>query len=153
MKKIIKDYVYEGLGFPFLLHNVEVVKLQGELHPKIDVRKVADIAIKTLVLQKNRLTGNQIKFIRIYLAMSLRKFAALVNESHMAVKKWENFKDETTNMDRNIEIMIRLHVYNEIIIKKSSNKKNKDKLNFYHQFLTLSKIFSGEHLKQIHKNI
>ena len=33
----------------------------------------------------------EIKFIRIYFSMSLREFAEIVNESHMAVKKWGNY--------------------------------------------------------------
>ena len=41
-----------------------MVKFGDTYHPKIDVRKIADSVIQSLVLQKSRLTGNQIKFIR-----------------------------------------------------------------------------------------
>ena len=97
-KKIIKKFIYEGLGFPYELHNIEMVEVNGKLHPKIDVKKVADSAIKSLVSQSSRLTGNQIKFIRTYFSKSLREFSEIVNESHMAIKKWEDFKDKVTNM-------------------------------------------------------
>jgi len=141
MKKIIaKNYIYEGLGFPIELRDVEMVKIDGELHPKIDVRKIADLAIKSLVLQNKRLTGNQIKFIRTYYSMSLREFSKIVNESHMAIKKWEDYKDKPTNMDKNIEIMIRLQIYNRIISDKKSDKRGK--MNFYKHFLTLVNMFS-----------
>lgn len=139
-KKIIKNYTYNGLGFPVELHNVEMIKFGKEVHPKIDVRKVADAVIQSLVLQKSRLTGNQIKFIRTYFSMSLREFAKVVNESHMAVKKWEHFKDETTNMDKNIEIMLRLHIYDHIFMKTKND--NKGKIEFYNKFLALTEIFS-----------
>ena len=139
-KKIIKSYIYNGLGFPVELHNVEMVMFHGESHPKIDVRKVSDFAIKSLVSQKSRLTGNQIKFIRTYFSMSLREFAKIANESHMAVKKWEDFKNDPTNMDKNIEIMLRLHIYDHVVIKIKNN--NKDKINFYNQFVTLTEMFS-----------
>ncbi len=128
-KKITKKYIYTGLGFPIELYNVEMVKVHGEFHPKIDVRKIADQAIESLVTQKTRFTGNQIKFIRTYLSMSLRTFATVVNESHMAVKKWENFGDSSTKMDANIESMLRLYIYDHII---KANKKNKD--NFYNHY-------------------
>lgn len=141
-KKIVKTYVYNGLGFPIELHNVEMVMLDGELHPKIDVRKTADLAIKSLVSQKSRLTGNQIKFIRIYFSMSLREFAKAVNESHMAVKKWENFKDDSTNMDKNIEIMLRLYIYNNLFIKTKND--NSVKIKFYRQYLDLIDFFSNQ---------
>lgn len=139
-KKIVKKYIYQGFGFPIELNDVEVVVLSGEAHPKIDVKKTAEVVIKSLVSQKSRLTGNQIKFIRTYFSMSLRVFAKLVNESHMAVKKWENFKNEPTNMDKNIEIMLRLHIYSQVSIKDKNDKK--EKIEFYNQFLALTEMFS-----------
>lgn len=138
--KIVKNYTYNGLGFPVLLHNVEMVRLGGKLHPKIDVRKTADLAIESLVSQNSRLTGNQIKFIRTYFSMSLREFSGVVNESHMAVKKWEDFGSEPTKMDRNIEIMLRLHIYDQVVIKAKNGKKVK--IEFYSKFLALTEMFS-----------
>ena len=72
--------------------------------------------------------------------MSLRKFAKVVNESHMAVKKWEDFKDDPTNMDRNIEIMLRLHIYDHVIIKTKNDQK--EKVKFYNQYIALTEMFS-----------
>src|SRR5579864_6768019 len=125
-KKVMKTFTYEGLGFPIELHDVEMVMIDGEYAPKIDVRAIADDAIKSLVLQKTKLTGNQVKFIRTYFSASLRDFGKIVNESHMAVKKWENFKDKSTNMDPNIETRIRLYIYDKICVKNKN-----DKINFY----------------------
>ena len=138
-KKIVKNYTYNGFGFPVELHDVEMVLINDEFHPKIDVRKVSDLVIKSLVLQNSRLTGNQIKFIRTYLSMSLREFAKVVNESHMAVKKWEDYKDKPTNMDKNIEIMLRLHIYDYVVIKTKNNKGKK--IKFYNQFVALTEMF------------
>ncbi|SRR5579883_980049 len=143
-KKIKKNYLYHGLGFPIELRKVEMIKLNGELHPKINVRKIADLAINSLISQKSRLTGNQIKFIRSYFSMSLREFAGVVNESHMAVKKWENFKSDPTNMDRNIEIMLRLHIFDRIAIKSKNTKSNK--LDFYTHFKKLTEMFAHKML-------
>lgn len=135
-KKIVKNYTYTGLGFPIALHNVEMVKFEKKLHPKIDARKIADSAIKALVAQESRLTGNQIRFIRSYFSMSLRDFAKVVNESHAAVKKWEDFSNEPTNMDLNIEVMLRLYIYNQVIIKTDGKK-----IEFYNRYVQLTKIF------------
>ena len=140
-KKVVVNYIYNGLGFPVELHNVEMVMFNGELHPKIDVKKISNVVIKSLVAQKKRLSGNQIKFIRTYFSMSLREFAKVVNESHMAVKKWEDFGDEPTNMDRNIEIMLRLHIYDNVTIQKNKNVK----MEFYNKFLALTEMFSYQH--------
>ena len=142
MKKTVKKYVYEGLGFPVELHDVEMVKIDGDFHPKIDIKKISTNVVSSLVLQEKRLTGNQIKFIRSYFSMSLRDFAKIMNESHMAVKKWEDFNDKPTNMDKNIEIMLRLHLYDRIISGKKATGKLK--LEFYDQFLNLKTIFSRQ---------
>ena len=134
--KIIKHFMYNGLGFPIELHNVTMIKINDEWHPKIDVRKISEEAIKALVTQENRLTGNQIKFIRSYFAMSLREFAEnVVHESHTAVSKWEKNGNGFTNMDINIEKVIRLYVYD-----KSFVKTNKQRIDFYTLYQRLSQL-------------
>lgn len=138
--KILKNFTYNGLGFPIKLHNVEMAMIEGELHPKIDVKEISESAIKSLVRQENRLTGNQIKFIRTYFSMSLREFSKVVNESHMAVKKWEDFGNKPTNMDLNIEILLRLHIHNQV----AAVKTNKDKIEFYDQYTALTTLFSEQ---------
>ena len=122
--KIIKKYTYEGLGFPIELTNVEMVYISGEYHAKIDVRTIAEQVMRLLPFQEERLTGSQIKFIRSYFAMSLRKFAKeVVKESHMAVAKWEKFGHHPTNMDVNTEIMLRLYIFETICVKTAKEKK------------------------------
>jgi len=134
-QKIVKTFIYEGFGFPIELHNVEMIMVNGEYAPKIDVRAVADSTMKSLVLQKTKLTGDQIKFIRTYFSASLREFSKIVNESHMAVKKWEDFKNMQTNMDPNIETRIRLYIYDKICVKNSN-----DKIKFYDQYQAINEI-------------
>jgi hypothetical protein len=73
--KIMKTYIYEGLGFPIELHNVEMNQIRGEYIPKLDIEAIAGDAIKNLVWQKTKLSGNQIKFVRDYFSQSLREFA------------------------------------------------------------------------------
>ena len=116
--KTLKNYSYDGLGFPIKLQNVTMLLIDGEWSPKIDVRKVAENAIRELPYQKERLSGNQVKFIRTYFEMSLREFGPnVVKESHNAVAKWEKFAEEPTNMDENIESMLRLHVIEKVSVR------------------------------------
>ncbi|MCO4756261.1 MAG: hypothetical protein KC478_17395 [Bacteriovoracaceae bacterium] len=128
--KIAKTYTYNGLGFPIKLQNVTLLLVDGEWSPKIDVRKVAENTIRELPYQEERLTGYQIKFIRSYFDMSLRDFAKqVVSESHNAVAKWERFGEGPTNMDENIESMLRLY-----IIDKVSTKTKKQAQEFIKSF-------------------
>lgn len=139
IKKLMKTHTYDGFGFPIELHNVEMIMVNGEYAPKIDIRSLADKVIKNLVLQKTKLTGNQIKFIRIYFSKSLREFGKIVNESHTAVQKWEYFKNKSTNMDPNIEARIRLFIYDKICIKNKN-----DKLKFYDHYQAVTEIVSKQ---------
>lgn len=59
-------YEYEGLGFLVILENVKMFYINNEWHPKIDVRNIANKIIQELAVQEDKLTGNQLKFIRSY---------------------------------------------------------------------------------------
>ena len=134
-RKTQKKYIYEGLGFPVELNNIEIVKVQGEWVPKIDVREIALKTIRELPFQKTRLTGHQVRFIREYFQMSLREFSKIVHQSHAAVDKWEKFRNKETNMDSNIEVVLRLHIYHEVCAKTL-----KQKTNFYKAYEKISAI-------------
>src|SRR5262245_33971679 len=124
-RKIIEKFIYEGLGFPIELSQVEMIMIQNEWRPKINVRKVADKAIKALASQNEKFTGNQIKFIRTYFSMTLRDFAKnVVNASHTSVNKWEKFANKVTNMDINTEKMLRLYIYDKICMHTEKQKRN-----------------------------
>ncbi|QIV94028.1 helix-turn-helix transcriptional regulator [Allofrancisella frigidaquae] len=64
---------------------------------------------------KDRITGNQLKFIRSYFKMSLRQFSEVVNESHTAIAKWEKSGNEVAKMDLNIEKIIKMYICREVI--------------------------------------
>jgi DNA-binding transcriptional regulator YiaG len=124
-KKILKKYIYEGLGFSIELRDVEMVYVDNEWCPKLNVKDIASKVIKLLPFQNERLTGNQIYFIRSFLGMSLRKFAGdVVKESHMAVSKWEKYGSKSTNMDSNTEIVLRLYTYEKLCVKTAREKNN-----------------------------
>ena len=132
--KTIARMTYEGLGFPIELRNVKMVMINDEWHPKINMRKIADATMKVLASQEKRFTGYQVKFIRTYFNMTLRDFASeVVSESHTAVSKWEKFGSKPTNMDINIEKILRLYIYEKVnkkkkfyrdlVVKKNSEQK------------------------------
>jgi hypothetical protein len=136
-KKILKNYTYSGLGFPIKLKDVTMLLVGGEWSPKIDVRAIANNVIAVLPYQDERLSGNQINFIRTYFEMSLRDFASkVVNESHSAVAKWEKFGTNPTNMDENIESMLRLYIIDKVSVK--TKKQAQDFINKFRQIREMS---------------
>ena len=149
--KIEPTFLYEGLGFPIELENVEMININEEWHPKIDVHYIADEIIKKLATQEERLTGNQVKFIRSYFSMPLRKFGeTVVHESHTAVSKWENYGEDITNMNENTEQVLRLY-----IIEQTQTKTKAEQKNFYSNFKR-SRAFvnaKGKKPKPLHLNL
>lgn len=125
-RKIKKNYIYNGLGFPVCLKEVEMTEVLGEWAPKINVKKIASMAIKKLALQEEKLTGNQVKFIRGYFSMSLREFGnTIVKQTHSAVRKWESFKDHPTSMDENTEDILKLYITDKLSLIKNPDKFRK----------------------------
>ncbi|MCH9689157.1 MAG: hypothetical protein K0U10_00705 [Gammaproteobacteria bacterium] len=136
--KSVNNYMYEGLGFPVELETVNMVCINGDWLPTIDVQKVADKVIEKLAVQDARLTGNQVKFIRSYFAMSLREFGEkVVHESHMAVSKWEKKEDMHTKMNANTEHELRLYIIEK---KTASSKAAKPK--FFDIYLATKRFFT-----------
>src|SRR5262245_4610762 len=124
-RKVVDKIIYEGLGFPIELRHVEMLNIDGAWHPKIDVRKLADNVIKALAIQEQRFTVNQIKFIRTYFSMTLRVFAReVVHESHTAINKWEKKGNKVTDMDINIEKMLKLFIYERVCVKTAQQRKD-----------------------------
>ncbi|HAU1152657.1 TPA: hypothetical protein JBI12_12050 [Legionella pneumophila] len=139
--KIVPTFLYEGLGFPIELGNVETVKFNGEWLPKIDLQYIADEVIKKLAIQEERLTGNQVKFIRSYFSMPLREFGkTVVHESHTAVRKWESHGNEITNMNENTEQVLRFY-----IIEQTQTKTIADQKNFYSNFKRSRAFVNAKH--------
>ena len=138
--KTVKNYIYEGLGFPVELNDVEMVYIDNDWHPRIDVQKVADDVVKQLAIQKSRLTGTQVKFIRSYFSMPLRAFGEhVVHESHMAVKKWEQKGDSPTNMNSNTEHELRLY-----IVEKLYSRSSESKSKFYDIYMATKRFFNND---------
>lgn len=109
-EKIVKDFVYEGLGFPVVLESVVLFKIRGEWLPKIDVEAVSEAIFKFLPSKPAKLTGNEIKFIRTYLRKSKPAFAEIFRLSHTAVTKWETAGNSAAPISASQEIVLRLYL-------------------------------------------
>ena len=109
-EKIVKSFIYDGLGFPVILENVLFHKVRGKWLPKIDVEQLADVIFKILPSKPSKLTGNEIKFIRTYLNKSKPAFGELFKLSHTAVSKWENSGDAPAPISPSQEVVLRLYL-------------------------------------------
>lgn len=119
MKKIQKIFIDYGLGFPVKLFHVPMVKVRGVWTPEIDYNRLSMAVLRALCEKGTRLTGNEIKFIRLYFEMTLQEFAKRFSVSHVAVLKWEWMQNHATPMNWSTEKDIRL-----FLLSKISDKPN-----------------------------
>lgn len=115
--KVAKRFVDDGFGFPVVLRNVPMVKVRGVWTPKIDYNKLARSVLLALVESPVRLTGNEIRFIRLHFEMTLESFGERFDVSHPAVIKWEAAGDNLPGLKWPIEKDIRLFVLDRLGVR------------------------------------
>jgi DNA-binding transcriptional regulator YiaG len=107
-RRLQKEYVDHGFGFPIKLRNVPMVKVRGTWTPNLNYEVLADAVLKALCFKPVRLTGSEIRFIRLKAEMTLQAFAQRFGVTHPSVIKWEKQTDEPTKMSWSTEKDIRL---------------------------------------------
>ena len=117
-KKIEHQFVDYGCGFPVLLLNVPMIKVRGKWIPDINYEMLEMSVLLDLCHKPYKLTGNELRFIRLYFEMTLQAFAKRFGVQHPTVVKWEKCKNAPTNMTRGTEKDIRLFVIKELRGKK-----------------------------------
>ena len=65
---------------------------------------------KKLITQESRLSGNQVKFIRSYFSMPLRKFGETVVHEVILPSANGKKRNDVTNMNENTEQVLRLFI-------------------------------------------
>ena len=115
--KIQKELIDTGFGFPVRLRNVPMVKVRGAWTPKVNYNSLAHAVLHCLAFKNSRLTGSEIKFIRTHFELTLQEFATRFCVTHVAVLKWEKFKDHSTVMNWSTEKDIRLFILSKLGVK------------------------------------
>jgi len=113
-KKVQKIFVDEGFGFPVKFINVPMVKARGVWTPNVDYNKLSNLLLTALAHKTSKLTGNEIRFIRLHFEMTVEQFGKRFGTTHPAVLKWEKTKNEPTAMTWAIEKDVRLFVLTKI---------------------------------------
>lgn len=108
-----RNYTDHGQGFPVILTDVPLVEIQGEWSPFINYRKLDKEISLALARKAGPLTGNQVRFIRLRLGMTLDELAAKFDHKRQAVMKWEKHGPDPTQMRTPTEIVFRLMILRE----------------------------------------
>lgn len=105
-----RQFVDMRFGFPVVLRDVPMRDVRGELVPAINGNILRDVVLVALAVKPGPLTGNEVRFIRLWMDMTLTSFGDECGVTHAAVKKWENSGDQPTKMNRTTEFFIRFLV-------------------------------------------
>jgi transcriptional regulator with XRE-family HTH domain len=111
IQKIYHDY---GFGFPVTLLHVPVIEIRGEWVPNVNQRELQERVIEALVLKPSRLSGGEVRFIRLFSKMTLVQFAERFDVTHPAVLKWERSKNFATGMSWTTEKDVRLFAFSKL---------------------------------------
>lgn len=114
-KKILDKFIFEGFGFPIVLHNVIVTSFNGEDFPEINYNELRLQTIRALILSSKALKGAQLQFLRKFLKKSLRDIAEDLGVSHAQIKIWEDKSLEFTGLTQNQERKLKNHVLSFLI--------------------------------------
>lgn len=143
----IKNYEWNGFGFPIIFDELPAIKMKGELVPDVDWAEVATPLIQFICTSQDLpFSGNQIKFIRHHLNMTLREFATFVGVTHQSVMRWEEREKSSAHIDENTEIIFRIKILKKLhsdkgtinkIIEKVGESSNLGKLANYKAFKPL----------------
>jgi hypothetical protein len=101
---------FNGFGFPVRLLHAPTRRVVGEVVPVVQWNAVEAAVFGALAGKPGRLTGNEVRFIRQHLGLTLEAFGRLFGKTHPAVKKWEGAGDGPTQMEWPTEKDIRLRV-------------------------------------------
>ena len=114
-KKIQKSYIDYGFGLPIQIINAPLKKIRDEWVLDINFEKYERAVLLALAMKPGRLSGDEVRFIRNYFEMDLKKFGSRFGDvAHSAVIKWEKCGDDVTKMGWAIEKDIRLAIVNNI---------------------------------------
>lgn len=122
-EKKIETFVFEGLGFPVVLVDAPWKKVFGEWALDINLKKLQEVVLQTLIHKSNPLNGSELRFIRKFLELTTAAFGKLFGVSHVAVVKWEN---DQSQINPSTELCIRLHIMDRLVPKDKEFRK------FYH---------------------
>jgi DNA-binding transcriptional regulator YiaG len=122
-QKIEKEIIYDGLGFPIILRNVPMIELRGIWTPDIDLNVLQKVVLLSLAHHPVDLTGNQIRFIRIWLGLTKSEFGKLFGVTHPAVVKWEKSQNNRSKMNLTTQRDLRLLLLDRLLTRDEDFRK------------------------------
>jgi DNA-binding transcriptional regulator YiaG len=107
-KKIIPHYRAEELGLPVIIKNVPIIEVDGHEVIDIDYAQISEMLFAALILKPFPLTGSEVRFMRLFMGLTLEKLATSLHVTHPTVLSWEKCGNEPTKMTDSTEALLRI---------------------------------------------
>ena len=89
-QKVIKKYIFEGLGFPIVLINVPMRMMIGEWVLDIDLNLLQKNVLDALIHKSVPLTGAEVRFIRKYFELTTEQWVTIGPSPTLLYNKFGN---------------------------------------------------------------
>lgn len=108
-KKYLKEYHSKELGINVIIQNVPVIDIEGHEVYDIDFDKVGEIFFAHLILKPHALTGAEVRFMRLFMGLTIEVLANCLHVTHPTVISWEKCGEDPTKMTNTTEAMLRIY--------------------------------------------
>jgi DNA-binding transcriptional regulator YiaG len=106
--KIIDEYKADELGLPIIIKGVALIEVDGHEVLDIDYAKISELLFAALILKPFPLTGAEIRFMRLFMGLTLESLANSLHVTHPTILSWERSANEPTHMTDSTEAMLRI---------------------------------------------
>lgn len=103
----MSEKVTRRFGFPVKLVGFEMRELGAHRVVDVNSRRLAEVVATKIALKEGSLSGEELRFLRKRLGLSMSDFGARLGVSHAAVSKWESCEERCTRMGLAKEILAR----------------------------------------------
>ena len=106
--KIIEEYRADELGLPILIKNVSVILIDGHEVMDIDYAAISKLLFAALIIKPFSLTGAEVKFMRLFMGLTLESLARSLHVTHPTILSWERCGNNSTKMTDSTEAILRM---------------------------------------------
>lgn len=117
MKKKLKKHVIQDFGFKVVLIDPPMREFEGEKILDVDMQKLSELVMDLLLLSPDRLTGNQVRFIRKKLRITQEQMANDLGRSQPNIAADEAKGDEPAFDQDTTQLAVKLY-----LLKKRRNQ-------------------------------
>jgi DNA-binding transcriptional regulator YiaG len=113
-KRTQRKLLYKGLGFPVQLVDAPMVEIDGEWALDVNRNALMDAMAIAVPLKPARLTGAEVRFLRLFFEMTLQAFADELGVVRQTIAHWESSGQAMSPMTWPTELGVRLYALSRL---------------------------------------